>query len=108
MHAANTSTALDESQIAKPRIAVTTPTYIGLRVKRYNPPVTSARGGSYGAGVPRPRRAKSRAHQSSSAHPAAMSARPIHRHGASGARHGDESRPAMKSGSHPAMAPGIT
>src|SRR5436190_2154981 len=38
------------------------PTYIGLRTKRYGPLITSLRGGSNGAGVPRPRQANSQTH----------------------------------------------
>src|ERR1700682_657004 len=41
-------------------MAIPMPTYIGLRTQRYGPLTTSRRGGSNGAGVPRPRQAKAR------------------------------------------------
>src|SRR6266542_2094293 len=42
-----------------PRSAMPMPRYIGLRTKRYGPLITSRRGGSNGAGVPKPRHANS-------------------------------------------------
>src|SRR5437870_524329 len=50
--------------------------YIGLRTKRYGPTMTSRRGGSNGAGVPRPITMKVAMHQTATSVPAVPTTKP--------------------------------
>src|SRR5712691_4492715 len=60
-----------------PTSAMPMPTYMGLRTKRYGPVMTSRRGGSKGAGVPRPRQANSQTHGRPMAAPIATKILPV-------------------------------
>src|SRR5437762_443739 len=62
--------------IASPIRATPMPRYIGFRTQRYGPETTRRRGGSNGAGVPRPRHANSQTHGSAIAAPIAMTIQP--------------------------------
>src|SRR6266516_3629964 len=71
--------------IASPISATPIPRYIGFRTHRYGPETTRRRGGSNGAGVPRPRQANSQTHGSATAAPIATTIQPSGR-GPSNAR----------------------
>src|SRR2546429_6100127 len=70
-------------RVASPTSSDSALRYIGLRTQRYRPVATNSCGGSNGAGVPRPTRAKSRRHHARPAIPAASGSSPTGRHGPS-------------------------
>src|SRR5690349_13325163 len=66
---------------ASPTVTSSTPTYCGLRTYRYRPATTNSRGGSYGAGVPRPRRMNSTKQTEIAPAPSAIGTTPTQRAG---------------------------
>src|SRR5216684_1367272 len=71
----NISLRIAVSASAPPMRNVPIPTYIGFRTHRYSPRTTRCRGGSNGAGVPRPVHAKSKTQRTMIAAPTVISAR---------------------------------
>jgi hypothetical protein len=71
----NISLRIAGSASASPMRNVPIPTYIGFRTHRYSPRTTRCRGGSNGAGVPRPVHAKSKTQRTMIAAPTVISAR---------------------------------
>jgi hypothetical protein len=71
----NISLRIAGSASASPMRNVPIPTYIGFRTHRYSPRTTRCRGGSNGAGVPRPVHAKSKTQRTMIAAPTVDSAR---------------------------------
>jgi hypothetical protein len=71
-----TINGIERSSTASPRRSRKTPRIIGFRTKRYGPYATNRVGGSQGAGVPSPRRAKASTDHSADANPETTAATP--------------------------------